>query len=277
MTDTVTISIADSPAELRAAIADIAAERSAPLTPADLRELADAHEAKQQALTRGKTDADAESAAAPSAHLRASVGIPGAVLHRPTYGARIWLLAADNWPIPDAWRDHRAEWVNLVAAFVLAHAYDEDVLGAVSTAEQMHALVVDWGRTLPATVDDVSDAVSQLTDGAYPPVPPDGQDAPSAPASTADGGGQKKNSTPTRSPRSCARLCGRLEGPRSTGSGRSPSHTCAGSCGSISANPGSRPEQQAAQRRPTGPTIPESEQQEPGGRLSTASNQETDS
>lgn len=204
------LDISALPEPVRRSIADLADRRGAdrPLAYSDLREIEQAAEQLRRAYQDGEGDEPGPA----HAHLPMSVGVPGAVLHRPTYGARIRLLQADEWPIPAEWADNPAEWANLVAGFCLAHAYDMDALAALADPGQARAVVETWAQRLPATCAQIADAVRTLTDGAYPPVDDE----------------KKKDTGPKPSPPSSPPSPPKPAETPATGSGKSPSPTCAG-------------------------------------------------
>jgi len=221
----ITLDITALPEQLRQAVADLVEKRGPdrPLTHADLREV----ESAADQLRRAYQEGEAEDLGAAAAHLDAIVGIPGAALHRPTYGARIRLLQADAWPIPAAWAKYPGEWTNLAAAFILAHARDPEVLAALVTPTQAALVIEAWGAALPATCSEVAAAVRTLTDGAYPSL----------------GEGEKKKGAPGQKPSPpysvfCAT---RRAAPPTTGSGKSPSPTSPGCSASLSGSTDSPP------------------------------------
>jgi len=174
------------------------------------------------------------------AHLPMQIGIPGAILHRPTYQARIRLIQADTWPVPPAWQDCPAEWINLVAAFILAHAYDTDVLAAIAQPAQAQAVIEAWAATLPATCTHIADAVHALTDGAYPPV---------------DGDTKKKTPSALQPLHQSSAPSSRAQAaPLSTGSATSPNRTSAGYSAKSSAAADSKTRQPPENPHPSTPT-----------------------
>lgn len=199
------------------AIAEIAQKRGPdrPLALADLDDIRAAI-AQGEAAYAGTDDEDSDADAA--AHLPMSIGIPGAVLHRPNYAARIRLIQADAWPIPARWTAYPAEWCNLVAGFVLAHAYDRDAIAAIGSADQAQAVIEAWAAGLQATCSEVAEAVAKLTAGAYPPVEND----PGEKKKPGPGSGREP------SPVSCAIWLRALGVLPATGSGTSRKPTSAG-------------------------------------------------
>jgi hypothetical protein len=221
---------------LPAAVADVAERRGPdnPLTPGELAELIEAGER----MRRAYEDGDGPEAGPADAHLDAVVGIPGAVLHRPTWGCHIRLQRVDEWPIPERWADRAAEWATLVAAFVLAHAYDEAANAALATPEQAEAVIEAWALTLAATPTETHAAVRRLLGDAYPPPP------------GADGEKKKGRPGPNPSPPSYARLARELAARPAIGSGKSRKRTCAGSCAKSTTAAEGKPRRPAPAARP---------------------------
>lgn len=234
MATTITIDISSLPERLQGAVAEIASRRG-PDRPLTLDDVIEARETAQI----GERMFDGEKGPEPGpgdAHLDAVIGIPGALLHRPTYGCHIRLMRTDGWAIPERWADRPATWVTLVAAYVLAHAYDEAACAPLASPEQGVRVVEAWGATLDATPEETSAAVRTLLGDAYPPV--------------VESEKKKTPREPTPSPPSYAHLC-RARGARAgTGSGKSPRHTCAGCSGRSTAGRVARPRRRGTVRRP---------------------------
>lgn len=247
MSDTLTVDISALPEGVRAAAKSIAGERGAerPLSLEDLIALRDAAEMGRRAYERG----EGEDSGPADAHLDAAVGIPGALLHRPTYGCHLRLMRTDSWRIPERWREWPAEWTTLVAAFVLAHAYDETACAALADEAQGIRLIEAWAETLDATPRETSLAVRRLLRDAYPP---------------AAGTGEKKK--PGRAPKPCrvsyARWWTERGETRSTGSGGSRRATCAGCSGKSTGGSGAKPKRPGT--APERPSIPETRECGPG-------------
>lgn len=226
MSETLTVDIGALSAGVRRALREIAEKRGAerPLTLDDVVQLRDTAKLGERAYSEGGT----EDSAPADVHLDAAVGIPGAVLHRPTYGCHLRLMRTDEWEIPERWREWPAEWTTLVRAFVLAHAYDEAACSALADEAQARRVIEAWGASLDATPAETAAAVHRLMREAYPPVIGEKKKGES--------GTGRKVSRP-----SYAVLCRRLGVRAGTGSGTCRRRTSAGCCGKSTGGTAARP------------------------------------
>lgn len=152
-------------AALARSIEEIAAKRSEPLTATDLHELIEAHEFGKAAMAGDDPTAEDEVGV-----LERSIVVGNVVLRSPTIAARIILGNADGWAVPAEWAAEPHLWLRVLAAYVLAHAYDRDVLALLADRDQAVTLIQEWATALVCDQRELSRAVAKLTNGAYPDV-----------------------------------------------------------------------------------------------------------
>lgn len=254
---TITISLEGLPEQTALAVARTAAERGPdrPLTHADVADIAAAAERLREAYS--DTGTAAPAAAPAHAVMPRSIAIPGAILHTPTYAARLRLIEADGRCVPDAWAHEPSAWATLYCAFVLAHVKDRDTLAALADPGQAEVLVSAWGATLEATPAQANAAIAAIHDGAYPPSRPRPEN-------------EKKNaSTPPHWRRPYSTWPPKPEEIRTTGSPEHPSPSSTGQSARSTNAAANRPRPCAATRPDQSPpTTPDAGQSKPGGNSS---------
>lgn len=189
-------------------LAEIAAQRSRPLSLDEVLELREAAEGCRRAYRGEGAEATDQSGL-----LDRAVRVGSVTLRLPTIAGRIALRKLLAW-VREGWSPDQ-EIIEILNAYVLAHSYDADAMALLVSPEDAERLVLEWASQLTCTRHELRAASDRLLQGAYPP---------------AEAGGQKKKPesiTPVCSPPSTMAAPARPD----TGCTRSARHTSVGSSG----------------------------------------------
>lgn len=154
MSTTVEIWIDDLDEFLQRDLLAMRAEKGMPLRWRELRDVVTARER----YIRSRNGEDVHAPSPESLLDRPLEVCEGVTLHRPTIAAEIVIDRMAEWDCP-------AEWLDMAAAYVLAHARDLQALEALSEYPGCAMAVTRWASRLTITVDELQQAVRVLLQG----------------------------------------------------------------------------------------------------------------